>query len=672
MSFQVNQNFNPYNKQQAMGMNSSSSPETPVAMGVNTPQLQNMNVDNAIDNSALKGLKDKEDDTMFSKKTFLLSLPVTAGMVYGMDKFNVACKGTGYDASLVGKINNFGETLGKKLPFIDNTFKKLGNITTWINTKIISKNSITSAFINNPSIPESHMANMMAVGTHAEIASEALGKLKRYIDIGGELAPGSTTKERIEQLAKESMNIDNIKEIMKICEAQGDRALRDTKFWNIREIPLLGGLLPEYHLSELIPENIRMHKLLNRDIHFAEFSNKIKSIVDPKGATTIGRNLSKYSLRMLEGLTNGTAGGKFAMFMGAYFIADAIKKTINAPNKKGEKRKVFAENMISNVGMYLTMPASIVLMHKFGGLQYLGMGKGEKLTENLAKYRDELVKLNAAVDADTIDKATHKAKVKELKDIRFSALRFQPGDSFGQKALKVVKNIIYRPIMKAFDIATVGLERIKPFTKDSNAFMKFIKEAGYKLKGGAGYPMRFGLFMFAIAPFFTKILAKGSHLFFGRPEKSILDEGKEKPKEKEHPPLIYPDYAAPSAKSATEAMQAVNKNSGLDYNAVQTKKAGMIPAEEPEKRRYIPSDENVIARQQHNLVNMYSAPQREMISDAKPSNKPHDKYNYVPSDSGVRQKYDDSAELEKYRKQIEKSDNAIKLASKYSGHKDKD
>ncbi len=35
-------------------------------------------------------------------------------------------------------------------------------------------------------------------------------------------------------------------------------------------------------------------------------------------------------------------------------------------------------------------------MHKFGGLQYLGMGKGAQQTENLAKYRKLLGELNEA------------------------------------------------------------------------------------------------------------------------------------------------------------------------------------------------------------------------------------------------------------------------------------
>ena len=43
----------------------------------------------------------------------------------------------------------------------------------------------------------------------------------------------------------------------------------------------------------------------------------------------------------------------------------------------------------------------------------------------------------------------------------------------------------------------------------------------------AGYPMRIILGMMVILPFLSKIAVKGSHLLFGKPQNSVLDEGKE-------------------------------------------------------------------------------------------------------------------------------------------------
>lgn len=640
MSYPINQNLNPYKQPQApMGMNSAMPGGNSSAMGLNTPQLQDMSVDKVIDNSALKGIKDKEEDQLFSKKTFLISLPVAAGMIYGMDKFNAACGGR-YEKidtnvkgkqSLVWTINDFGEKLCEKAPILDNLLKRIDNAGSWFNSKIASKSTILSALIKNPSLPENHMVTQMAIGTHAEIATEAAQMLEKYIEKGGKLKEGSATVDEIKKLVKEKRTKENIERIMEICHAQGNACISSEHFGRLKSIPLIGNILPDKYFSDFLPEKIKASKILNRDLYFSEFGNKIQAIIDPSNQKSVGKKLSKLTLRVLEGLTNGTAGGKFAMFMGAYFIADAVKKTIDAPNKNGEKRKVFTENIISNVGMYMTMPLSIVIMHKFGGLQYLGMGKGAKQTDNLKLFREKLEKLNADIDANLIsNKEAYKARLKELKDIRLDGLKFKPSDSALTKGVKILKNIVYRPVMKLFNITAVGLERIKPYTKDSNAFMKFVKNGSYKMKGWAGYPMRMGIFMMAIAPFFNKILAKSSHLIFGRPEKSILDDVSSDSTEKAAktlPPLIYPSQQvqAPMQEVIPQSvMQPVQQNNlannSMDAMSSNTQRQRtMIPTEsdKPTSRRYIPSQDGV----KITAVDPGEAKARRVLAESQTSEK---------------------------------------------------
>lgn len=643
MAYPVNSKINPYNQQQmTMGMNSDSAVNG-VAMGLNTPQLQDVNVDKVIDKSALKGIKDDDDDKLFSFKTFLISLPITAAMIYGMDKFNAACGGD-YDKSLVGKINKYGEKVGEKVPVLDTVVKKVDNFVNWFKTKVASKTSITSSFFNNPSMPESPAVSMMALGTHAEIASEAIGKVKQYVDQKGELK-GSATAEEIAKLADHNTlrTPENVNRIMEICREQGDAVLKVNKFGNVKNIWIFGRFFKkDRYFSDLLPKS--WHETVSRKIYLSEFANKIQAIVNPKAETEVGKRLPKLSLRIIEGLTNGTAGGKVAVFMGAYFIADALKKAIHAPNKKGEKRKVFAENMISNVGMYMTMPLSIILMHKFGGLQYLGMGKGEKQTENLAKYRKLLGELNEATEKGTIDRATYNAKVKELKEIRVSALKLLKTDSVPQKALKVVKHIVYRPIMRFFNTLAVGLERIKPYTKDSNVIAKYLKKGWYKFKGGAGYPVRMGIFMFMIAPFFDKILAKGSHLFFGRPMKSRLDEGKEKPEEStnRHPqPVVReaqervstpPSVMVPSNNASNRQMKPFERHNLLDMYKAQHASQQMMPAsQENAGMQYSQAQQMVPAAQNYNMY-AASASTPSMI----PTDDDQQKRRYIPSSAPVK------------------------------------
>lgn len=645
-----------------MGMNSDSSVNNGVAMGLNTPQqLQNVNVDKVVDKSALKGIKD-DDDALFSWKTFLLSLPVTAAMVYGMDKFNAACKGEkgDYDTSLVGKINNFGEKVGKKVPFVDTVFRKIDSAVNWFKTKVAPKTSVTSSFFNNPSMPESPSVSMMAMGTHAEIASEAAGKLKEYAERPGTVLKG-TTLDEVLKLADHNTkrNMKNVERIMEICKAQGmDAVLKVEKFGNIKSIPLLGRLFKkDRYLSNILPQAAK--DALSRKIHLSEYANKIQAIIKPNGTTEVGKRLSKLSLRLLEGLTNGTAGGKFAVFMGAYFIADAIKKTIHAPNKKGEKRKVFAENMISNVGMYMTMPLSIIIMHMFGGLQYLGMGKGAKQTENLTKFRDGIEELNKNVD--NISKEAYKAKVKELKAIRVSELKFLKTDSIGQKALKVIKNIVYRPVMRFFNTAAVGLERIKPYTKDSGKVMKFVKNAWHKTKGGLGYPVRMGIFMMLVAPFFDKILAKGSHILFGRPMKSRLDEGKETDEAAQHPqPIIAPQQIGQSQPPST--MSPLQQNSNLANNQTDSfQRQNMVDMRNANAGTNYIASEPV---QRENLLDMY------ITQPTRPSmvSKPQEPLRtYIPAEDGVQVVKTDAEKQqeEKLNSIINKADNAASRANKH-------
>lgn len=620
MAYPVNSKINPYNQQQqmTMGMNSDSVGNG-VAMGFNTSQLQDVNVDKVVEKSALKGIKD-DDDALFSFKTFLISLPITAAMIYGMDKFNAACGGD-YDKSLVGKINKYGEKVGEKVPVLDTVVKKVDSFVNWFKTKVASKTSITSSFFNNPSMPESPTVSMMALGTHAEIASEAIGKVKQYVDQGGTLK-GSTTAEEIAKLADHNAKRtpEYVNRIMEICREQGDAFLKVNKFGNVKNIWIFGRLFKkDRYFSDLLPKS--WNETVSRRLYLSEFANKIQAIVKPKAETEVGKRLPKLSLRIIEGLTNGTAGGKVAVFMGAYFIADAIKKAIHAPHKKGEKRKVFAENMISNVGMYMTMPISIILMHKFGGLEYLGMGKGDVQTKNLKEYRDRLAQLKTDVEAKTISKAAHAKEAKAIDEIRFRAFKFEKGDKTATKALKVLKYIVYRPIMGITKFLKVGLERTMPHTAENNVVVKHLKNGWYKFKGGLGYPVRMGIFMFMIAPLFDKILAKGSHLFFGRPMKSRLDEGKEKPEEStnRHPqPVVReaqqrvstpPSVMMPSKNQANRQMKPFERQNLLDMYKAQHASQQMMPAaqnynmypaqastpsmiptdDEQQKRRYIPS-----------------------------------------------------------------------------------
>lgn len=666
MSFQVNQNFNPYNKQ----------PQQQVAMGIGGTQGQPIGetVREGINtNTAIKGATDPKEKNKWI--TLVALVPIWAGMIKAMEKFNKECSGE-YKQSLIGRVSDWAEDVGNNKFFQSSFMKSFENKATGLKTKffenIVPKSRILNAFFNTPTKPENSMSLMMAGGTCTEVTADAAQKLEQYQKehptdffkhIGHE-----GTQEDFEKICKNSH--EYVDKISKMCD---NLAKVDDHFVVSKSLKV--PFTKSTYLSEIIPGNLG-HKVLDVNVHFSSYVNKLKAFNNGK-STWLGKNLPKAMLRTIEGITNGTAGGNLAILMAAFFIAEAVKDAFNAP--KGDKVSTFAESNINGLGFYLLMPFTIGLMHKAGGLKYMGMSEGQ-----VKAYREKITAFNARTEelaaigtpeSKTLwkqEKEVFKNEIKamlkcETVDPKVPKLAIQ-----GNSVTKFLKKALYAPVKAAANIITVGLENAHGFyKKDAGFFEKLWKSPIGQLKKAAGYPMRFSLILFFIAPPFVNFVTKCGHVIFGRPKKSILDKEQESEKAKEHPPLIYPNYASPSAKPGVQAMQAVNNNSGLDYSPVQTKKAGMIPTEEPEKRRYIPSDENIIARQQHNLVNMYSAPQKEMISDTKPAKKPQDKYNYVPSDAGVKQKYDDSAELEKYRNQIEKSDKAIKIASKYEGHKDK-
>jgi len=517
-------------------------------MGLNQPQLQNVDADKIqqglTQNSALKGVAGGEEKNGWL--TPALSVPVFIGMSLGMDKFNKACGGN-YEDSLIGKSAQWAENVGnnkffssKPMKWLETTLTSGGN---YFKTKIVPRSKILSAMINTPSEPTNRMVLMMKNGTIAEVASDAVQKLEEHLKNGAtlKLEGKVLTIEDMEKLSKEAHTMEGIDKIIKICEDQGSTIIKSKRIGKIPFSKKISGEVK--YLSE--QKGMKwLGNILGREVNFTEYVNKMNAFKAPKGTTWLGKGVPKAMIRLVEGLTNGTAGGKIAILMAAYFVADAIKKTIDAPKGKGEKTKTFSENLIYNEAMYLTMPLGIKIMHSMGGLQYIGISK-----DKIDKFRAELTAFNDKVKAGGYtDKAAFKAEKTRIKNILTSDIDFLKGEKFSTRTGKIIRNIVNKPLQLAARILTVGLENFEAFNpKGINVkssfgekFEHFFKTGRFVLKektGGfkwaAGGPMRFLFYMFVIAPPLGKLGAKCSHLIFGRPTKSVLDEGKEEPKAEE-------------------------------------------------------------------------------------------------------------------------------------------
>ena len=326
----------------------------------------------------------------------------------------------------------------------------------------------------------------------------------------------------------------------------------------------------------------------------------------------LGKFLAKYNNLIMEGATNRVAGGKFVAIMQAAYLADVIVKSMRQEGGS-EKFKSFAERFTEMIAFFVCMPLAIQMMHKVGGLQYAGM-----TADQVKAYR---TKLNAHNEKAMAGKFANKAEWKASK----TALRTELNAG--------VKNPITKLFKRIGRVVSVGLEQIRPYDN------KAVSRAGWKekvkdlfrhpkfgMKQMAGYPMRIILGMMIILPFLSKIAVKGSHLIFGKPKNSLLDEGKEKtpeaaaqqPQQTQVPPQLQQQMQPQNpAQQQTVTQQTTT--------STVNQQAGQNPS---------------------NLLNKYKTPQQttstttttttQTVNNNEPAKPQEPVRTYIPSPEGVK------------------------------------
>lgn len=639
MSYPINQKISP-------NINQYQQPLT----GVNAPAIPGVDTDaikSDINNSQVGKIVSSTSDNPGIVAGATLFIWLVLSQV--MTKFNEACRGNkivkgqavdtnaNYDSSIVGKIDKFGQdhigsALGSKK--LDGIRRFISDKKGLIDEKIISKSKILTAIFKTPSQPKLHMVQMIAKGTLGEVASDATTLFNKFTENGSKkeaLDLLGMSKDTFDEVMAAPHDQSSIRKMIAACNSVLEKTGEDTA----HEVTKTGETVAKVPL---------LKKLLGREVSFAEVRNKLTTLntIDNPG---VGKLLSKSTMRTLEGLTNGTAGGKFAILIQAYFIADAFKKAYHAP--KGEKFKTFSEELTYGLGGYLTMPLAMSLMHKAGGLQYIGMKSGEateaKLKEvSFAKAQEQFKKTKNKAEFDAALEAINKKaeealnnlqKSGSVKDYRVALNAFNEKAASGlfetpeahkeakailEKAYHCEKgfiNILHKPLRWAGKLLTVGLETIRPFVaKESGSVSKFVRTAWFNLKRGAGFPMRFGVFLFVIAPFLGKLAVKVSHMVVGRPTHSVLDG--ETPDE-------------------TKKEQVIGSNTQIDPKmpqAVKPQHPQLIQQATPQ----VP-----VQPSNSNLVNMYKTnpqaknTQPSMVSAT--SEKPAGPVRtYIPSSEGVK------------------------------------
>ena len=273
------------------------------------------------------------------------------------------------------------------------------------------------------------------------------------------------------------------------------------------------------------------------------------------------------------------------------------------------------ERFTEMISFFVCMPFALKLMHHIGGLQYIGMDK-----QKLDAYRKALKLHNETAMAGGFkDKAAWKASRNNLKTLRNAG----------------IKNPFTKLLKSIGRTVTVGLEQIRPYDKKAvvrNGVFDKIKDLfrhpKFGMKQMAGYPMRIILGMMILLPMFNKIAVKGSHLLFGKPKKSILDEGKEEEAAKKQAEALQAQQLQQMQQAQQQAQQQtttqtsqntrtitgqqspsnlLNKYKNQPQNGAQnttttttTNTVNNTPANKPTEpvRTYIPSPQGVVVNNQ--------------------------------------------------------------------------
>lgn len=521
-------------------------------------------VDNSYLANRVKASQDEQTNPLLYAGT---GAAIWYGIAQGMDVFNRSC-GKDYEKTAFGKLGAWGDkiatawnktALGKLFNGAGRKAKDLGH---WMT----EKNSLAYSLANHSTNPEWHFAKTPGAGVHGFLAMDMQQVFDEYLKpisknsnkfswIGGK----NVNPQRLEQYGLKQADIDAFKNTLK-GKTYAEKALAIQK----KELELLGvnpsrlakcnnlaalerlayakkvrklgfKSVAEYNtikadilahpdkVMEILERATKngdivvpiwrksgglgkiQNHLFGRQVSLKEYLNKYKAALGKGNKTALGRFLPKALSWLLEGCTNRFAGGKIAVAMQAGIFADMLIHTFKAP--KGEKGKTLAERFVNDFTYFMAMPLGIIAMHKVGGLKYAGM-----TTEQVKAYRAALKQFNEDVKSGLLsDKQTYKNRAKDLK-----------------KMLKAdVKNPITKLFKKLGGLINIGNETKLARRSSAKWNLNLLRKSGNLFRNLAGVPLRIAIPLAIVSPFLAKLTTKGAHAIFGKPTKSVLDEGKE-------------------------------------------------------------------------------------------------------------------------------------------------
>lgn len=411
-----------------------------------------------------------------------------------------------YNKTMLGKIGAFGDKVSGGLDKIgvNKAAKTIGK----------GKNKILEKlpFLTTPTQTANSMAKSQAYGMVGYQTNDILSMISENLNFDDNLVKlfGESNKEdfakKLTKLKDNPLDQNNLKEIDEILSKLKSDKLKNYNFISRQSTN---------------PISKVVHKVFGRDVTGSEMANKTIGAIGDKlsintGAkTTLGKKLTSGFTKFIEGTTNGYAGGKVMIVIQALVFAGAIEAAIKAP--KGEKWSTFANKVSEDFGAFLLMPTQLKLLNSASSIKYMGTGKNIAAQKSaVSQYRSQIAKINEGLAAAAKDAS------------KYTRSQYLADKEIAKKLLKGDSKWYHKPFRAIGKVLSVGLDNIKPYTADLKGGGKAIAKLGDWAKRWGGGTGRFLIVMFAISPFFGKVVSKISSSIFGKTTEMKKEEAEAK------------------------------------------------------------------------------------------------------------------------------------------------
>lgn len=393
-----------------------------------------------------------------------------------------------------------------------------------------------------------------------------------------------------------------------------------------------------------------------RRVNIKEAANKVICLSGKGAETGLGKFAQKAFLNVSESIGNGVLGGKMGVLFSTFMFALYARRAFEA--EKGDKVPTFMEEIAQNVAFFVMTPLGMSLAHRAGGTKYLGYKGGAK--EGAKAYRKALNSLNEGLNSGAIKQgsAEHIKALNELKAIANpvkaakKAMKKSIADGADKKvakeAFKAVKKseglrFWQKPLKIAGQFLSTGLELPTKGLTGAGTLKNLLKR-------GAGFPIRFLAVMMVTMPILTNGLVKVSHMVFGKPKHSLLDDetkNTEQNKAAQTAQTQQQSVPAPTAQNNAPSSNAF-VNGYLNQNAQRNNKTATTST--------IQQNTPAQPLPQQPQVNQQMSQTKNTTPEAQPA-----KQRYVPSSTPYVQKTTEK-ETNKYNDLSTKADLAAKKA----------